>query len=75
MIRQVHVYGPALAVGSSSSGDPQHTGIGHHLVDRACWLSRLAGHRRLAVIAATGTRDYYGRLGFELGELYMARTL
>ena len=26
---------------------------------------------RLAVIAATGTRDYYRARGFELGELYM----
>jgi elongator complex protein 3 len=75
MIREVHVYGPALAVGSVSDGDAQHAGIGRQLIERAKQIARSEGYRRLAVIAATGTRDYYRPLGFELGELYMSADL
>lgn len=75
MIRQVHVYGPVLAVGSESSGEAQHVGIGRHLIERASGIARQNGYRRLGVIAATGVREYYRRLGFESGVLYMARDL
>jgi histone acetyltransferase (RNA polymerase elongator complex component) len=40
-------------------------------MDRA----RAEGYSRIAVIAAAGTRDYYRRHGFELGELYMSAPL
>ena len=75
MIRQIHVYGPALSVGADSVGEAQHSGIGQRLITRACTIARGHGYRRLAVIAATGTRDYYRRWGFELGQLYMTMSL
>jgi elongator complex protein 3 len=75
MIRQVHVYGPALSVGAESSGAAQHIGIGRELIERAVDISRSHTHRGLAVIAAIGTRDYYRRWGFDLHELYMTRSL
>jgi len=34
-------------------------------------MAREAGYGRIAVISAIGTREYYGRLGFELDGLYM----
>ena len=75
MIRQVHVYGPALAVGLDSKGETQHAGIGKSLIERAYQLAQLGGHKSLGVIAATGTRRYYARLGFKLQNLYMATRL
>ena len=45
------------------------------LIERAAEIAREAGFSRLAVIAATGTRDYYRARGFELGELYMTRRI
>jgi elongator complex protein 3 len=75
MIRQVHTYGPALAVGADRDDEAQHAGIGQRLVEQAQQIARASGYQRLAVIAATGTRNYYRRLGFELGELYMALNL
>jgi elongator complex protein 3 len=75
MIRQIHVYGPVVPVGSNSSSEAQHIGIGQRLVERAKAVSRYAGYRRLAVIAAIGTREYYARLGFKPGEFYMAMDL
>ena len=75
MVREVHVYGPALEIGAANSGEAQHAGLGRRLAEEAVRIARNAGYKRLAVIASTGTREYYRKLGFELGELYMARPL
>jgi elongator complex protein 3 len=75
MIREVHVYGPALEIGEEGKGKAQHTGLGTALIERAAEIAREAGFSRLAVIAATGTRDYYRARGFELGELYRVRLI
>ncbi len=75
MIREVHVYGPALEIGEDSEGQAQHAGLGTRLIERAAQMAHEAGFARLAVIAATGTREYYRARGFELGELYMVRRI
>ncbi len=74
MIREVHVYGPALEIGAESDGEAQHLGLGRRLISEARARARGAGFDRLAVIAAIGTRRYYERLGFARGELYMTAT-
>ncbi len=71
MIREVHVYGPALAIGGAEAGAAQHVGVGTRLLTEARRLSRAAGFDRISVIAATGTQAYYAARGFEPGELYM----
>ncbi len=75
MIREVHVYGPALPFGAESEGEAQHSGLGRRLIETAAAMARDAGFRELAVIAAVGTRNYYRRLGFERRDLYMVRPL
>ncbi len=75
MLREVHVYGPALEIGEEGEGKAQHAGLGTRLIERAAEIAREAGFSRLAVIAATGTREYYRARGFELGELYMIRAI
>lgn len=75
MVREVHVYGQALRLGESAPGAAQHLGLGRRLLERAADLARGAGYARLAVISATGTRDYYRRRGFVDGELYQRREL
>ena len=75
MIREVHVYGPALGIGAESDGRPQHAGLGTQLLDAARQISADAGFRRLSVIAATGTQGYYAARGFVRGELYMTAEL
>jgi elongator complex protein 3 len=75
MIREVHVYGPALGIGSSSAGEAQHLGLGRRLIGEARVRASSAGFERLAVIAAIGTRRYYENLGFERGDLYMITPL
>jgi elongator complex protein 3 len=75
LIREVHVYGPALSIGDEKPGAAQHVGLGTQLIDAAQRISSDAGFRRLSVIAATGTRAYYAGRGFTMGELYMHRDI
>lgn len=75
VIREVHVYGPALRIGALSMGEAQHSGLGSRLLAAAEEITRRHGMDRLAVIAALGTRDYYRRRGFQLDELYMHKRL
>ncbi len=75
LIREVHVYGQSLPVGSEQAGAAQHIGLGTTLLEKAEEIARAAGFRRLAVIAAVGTRCYYEARGFERGELYMVKEL
>ncbi len=75
MIRELHVYGPALRIGAPSDGEAQHLGLGRALVAEARQQARAAGFDRLAVISAIGTRTYYESLGFRRGDLYMIAPL
>ncbi len=75
MIREVHVYGPALSVGEESQGEAQHIGLGSQLVDKAKEMAKAAGYSHMAVISAIGTREYYGRHGFQTDGLYMTVAL
>jgi elongator complex protein 3 len=75
MIREVHIYGPAVAIGDESQGEAQHIGLGAQLVAQAKTLARQAGYGRIAVISAIGTREYYLKHGFALDRLYMTAVL
>jgi elongator complex protein 3 len=75
IIREVHVYGQSLQLGVEKTGAAQHAGLGTRLIAAAEQIAREHGFRRLAVIAAVGTRQYYRGRGFEMGELYMVKML
>ncbi len=75
MIREVHVYGPALDLGEESQGEAQHMGLGSELIEKAKEISREAGYDHLAVISAIGTRQYYAKHGFQIDGLYMTTDL
>jgi elongator complex protein 3 len=75
IIREVHVYGQSLGVGKEQNGAAQHAGLGTRLLAEADRIAREKGYRRMAVIAAVGTRQYYLERGFERGELYLTKNL
>ena len=75
MIREVHVYGQSLEVGADQTGAAQHIGLGSALLEKAEVLSREAGFKKMAVIAAVGTRLYYENRGFQRETLYMTRQI
>ena len=75
IVREVHIYGQSLTIGEEQEGAAQHAGLGVQLMEAAESIVRTRGYGRIAVIAALGTRGYYRRLGYELGELYMVKEL
>ncbi len=75
IIREVHVYGTQLALGTNVAGRAQHSGLGTRLVERAAALARENGYVQLAVISAVGTRAYYRARGFMDGDHYQIRDL
>lgn len=75
MIREVHVYGLALGIGSALAGRAQHLGLGTRLIEAAADIAAARGFRRLAVISSIGTRGYYRGRGFRDGALYQFRDL
>ncbi len=75
LVREVHVYGPALSIGGEGSGQAQHQGLGTALLAEAERLALEAGFARIAVIAAVGTRPYYRDRGYALEGTYMVRPL
>jgi len=48
-------------------------GLSTRLVQQAVEIARATGFSKLAVSSAIGTRDYYRKLGSELGELHMGK--
>ena len=75
IIREIHVYGQSVGIGESQPGRAQHLGLGSQLIDEAVRLSQEAGYKKLAVISAIGTREYYRKRGFEDQPLYPIRAL
>ena len=75
MIREVHVYGQSLQLGTSSTGKAQHSGLGTKLIEKAEEISRQKGYTKISVISAIGTREYYRKRGFRDGQMYQYKFL
>ena len=75
IIREVHVYGQSVELGGEGSGSVQHRGLGSSLIEKAAEIALSNGYRKLTVISAVGTREYYAARGFTLTDLYMVRDL
>lgn len=75
LIREVHVYGQAVGVGTQVTGKAQHQGLGTRLLERAVEIAREQQLSKVSVISAIGTRGYYRGRGFEDGELYQHRVV
>ena len=75
LIREVHVYGHCLSVGSTGLSS-QHRGFGQLLVKTAEHIAIQNGFSKIAVIAGVGTREYYkNKCGYELIGTYMIKNI
>lgn len=74
IIREVHTFGQVEEIGKSGEKS-QHRGWGKRLILRSEELAREKGFKRLAVIAAVGTKEYYRKLGFLDQGLYLTKDL
>ena len=74
MIRELHVYGQALSLGSEGMS-AQHQGLGQKLLTKASSIAAEAGYTSLNVISSIGTRAYYRAQGFTDAGLYQQKVL
>ena len=74
MIRELHVYGQALSLGSEGIS-AQHQGLGQKLLAKASSIAAEAGYTSLNVISSIGTRAYYRAQGFSDAGLYQQKVL
>ena len=74
MIRELHVYGQALSLGSEGMS-AQHQGLGQKLLAKASSIAAEAGYTSLNVISSIGTRAYYRAQGFNDAGLYQQKAL
>ncbi len=76
IVRELHVYGKSLKIGERNKDDIQHTGLGKKLMLEAERISKEEfDSKKLLVISAVGTREYYQKLGYSLYGPYMAKDL
>jgi elongator complex protein 3 len=73
-VRELHVYGPMVPLGSRKEGW-QHRGFGARLLEAAEALARERGYSSIEITSGIGARGYYRRLGYDLAEPYMVRKL
>jgi len=75
-VRELHVYGPEVALGERDLSAAQHQGLGGALLAEAERLAASEGHAStLRVLSGVGVRDYYRRFGYVRDAAYMSKRL
>ncbi len=76
IVREIHVYGKSLKLGEKEENETQHLGLGKNLMKEAEKISKEEFEaKKILVISAVGTREYYQKLGYSLYGPYMTKTL
>ena len=76
LIRELHVYGRMVPVGERRGDAWQHRGWGEALMDEAeKTASERFNMRKMVVMSALGTKQYYARLGYEKQGVYVSKQL
>ena len=75
IIREVHVYGNVVNIGNESKGESQHLGLGKKMIQIAEDISKKEGFKKISVISAIGTKQYYTNRGFKENPLYMIKEI
>jgi elongator complex protein 3 len=76
IVRELHVYGPLVPVGRHSAKAWQHKGYGAILLGEAERLTREDYDlKKILVISALGTKQYYERFSYEPDGAYVSKRL
>jgi elongator complex protein 3 len=73
LVRELHVYGTAVGVGST--GSVQHKGWGKKLMAKAEEIALAHGKKKIVVISGIGVREYYKKMGYSLEGVYMVKNV
>jgi elongator complex protein 3 len=71
LIRELHVYGAATALGST--GKIQHRGFGKKLIEHAEKIVQQHNKDKIIVISGVGAKEYYKKLGYAKEGPYMVK--
>ena len=76
LIRELHVYGPMVPVGSRRPDGWQHRGYGARLVEEAERIAREEfDAEKMFILSALGVKRYYARLGYRPEGPYVSKGL
>jgi len=76
IVRELHVYGQLVPVGKRLTDAWQHRGYGRVLLAEAERFTREEYDlKKLLVMSALGTKEYYMRLGYQHDGVYMSKML
>jgi elongator complex protein 3 len=76
VVRELHVFGPEVALGGRLERAAQHRGLGESLIREAERIARGEFKAaRLLVLSGVGAREYYRSLGYRLEGAYMVKEL
>ena len=76
MVRELHVYGPLVPVGKHFAHAWQHKGLGGVLLSEAERISKEDHNlKKILVISALGTKQYYMRFGYDYDGVYMSKMM
>lgn len=76
IVRELHVYGPLVPVGKHLARAWQHKGYGAVLLSQAERVAREeCDLKKLLVISALGTKQYYARFGYRHDGVYVSKIL
>jgi elongator complex protein 3 len=76
VVRELHVYGSLVPVGMHVERAWQHKGYGEALLAEAERLTlERYNLKKILVISALGTKQYYRRLGYDYDGVYMSKPL
>ncbi len=73
IIRELHVYGAATAIGKK--GAIQHKGFGRQLLKKAEEIAKKKKKSKMVVISGVGVREYYRKFGYKKQGFYMVKKL
>ena len=76
IVRELHVFGKSLRLGERDGDSIQHLGLGKNLMSQAEKIAKEEfDAKRLLVISAVGTREYYRKIGYSPLGPYMSKEL
>ncbi|VVB60371.1 Uncharacterised protein [uncultured archaeon] len=75
IVRELKVFGTSVPLGGHPAGAIQHKGIGRKLMKKAEAISGKERMKKIAVIAAVGTKEYYRALGYSDDGAYVSKGL
>jgi elongator complex protein 3 len=71
LVRELHVYGPAAAIGKK--GKVQHKGIGKKLLKKAEDIAKTYNKEKIIIISGIGVKNYYKKFGYKEEGPYMVK--